>query len=374
MWTEVVKFQPKIDPAAAAGMENNLNKRFNRVSNKLSKNITGRFGGRLGADVGEAFGGGFATALLGSFAAAAVILGKHMIDAVGTAETKMKGLIAEAQTTTELADKLNTSTGELERFRALGSSVGVKPSDTDALLVKFQSAILDAKKDLFENHGNPTSQQSNILKNFVDRKDIPQAFLDFMRGLRAQGADGPLSPSDQAARNLFPKGTTSKDIQQASERLIFGDVLPSKLVNTDLDAQLGKVGGPSAATLTNATNKVARIGGQVDLSNATFGLNDFAAGSNKMNSMSAMLMTAREQQTAREATNKLDVYTNISDITKGVMGIKETFDKVLDNVTSDIGSPLKTLQRWFTSGGKSTGATVENSSGNAPAGARKGDF
>lgn len=354
MWTETVKFQPKLDPKSAQDMENNLNKRFGKVGTK--------------------FGGLLKKVLTGSFVAAGLAIANRLLNPIEAAETKMKALIDSSQDATDLADKFNTTPGQIKKLQDVGSSLGIKPEAMNEMLSKYASAIEATKKDIQQN-GAPTTEQSAALKNFAQDKDMAESFFKFMRGLRQVGAQGPLTPQEQAQRNLMPKGTTNRDVQHEIEKSIFGDTIPSRLVNKDLGQRVQQIYGPSAQQISDSVDKFNRLGDVLGLSRARDQSKDFVHAANVTSPDIVELMAKREAREQEQLTNKIEAYKNMKEAVEGIDEIKNMLDKLITIVSQLLGAPLTTLSRWFGSGGKSTGAKVDAlESGKAPAGARKGDF
>lgn len=352
MWTETVKFQPKLDPKGAQDMENNLNKRFNKVGTK--------------------FGGLLKKVLTGSFIAAGLAIANRLLNPIEAAETKMKALIDSSQDATDLADKFNTSPGQIKKLQDVGMSLGIKPEAMNEMLSKFASAIDATRKDILQN-GAATTEQSVALKNFANDKDIAESFFKFMRGLRSLGAEGPLTREQQAQRNLMPKGTTNRDVQHEIEKSVFGDQIPARLVNRDLGERVQQIYGPSAEQISKSVDKLTRLGDVYGLEQARQQSTDFVHAANVMSPDIVQLMAQREAREQSQLTDRIEAYKNMKEAVQGIDEIKVTLDKILLGITQLIGSPLTTIAKWMGSGGKTTGATAGNAQGKVPAGANRGD-
>lgn len=354
MWTETVKFQPKLDPKSANDMENNLNKRFGKVGTK--------------------FGGLLKKVMTGSFIAAGLAIADRLLNPIEAAETKMKALIASSQDATDLADKFNTTPGQIKKLQDVGTSLGIKPEAMNEMLTKYASAIEATRKDILQN-GAATTEQSTALKNFAGDKDMAESFFKFMRGLRAVGNAGPLTKEAQLQRNSMGPGTTQKDVQHEIEKSIFGDTIPARIVNTDLGQRVQQIYGPSADQISGAVDKLNRLGNVYGLAQAQAQSKDFVHASNVISPDIVQLMAAREAREQSQLTDRIEAYKNMKEAVEGIDQIKLVLDKILLGITQLIGSPLTTIARWMGSGGKSTGTALKAAeSGSSPSGARKGDF
>ena len=353
MWTEIVKFQPKLDPKSAADLENNLNKRFGRVGNKFGKLLK--------------------KVLTGSFIAAGLGIADRLLNPIEAAETKMKALIDSSRDATDLADKFNTTPGQIKKLQDVGTSLGIKPEAMNEMLSKYASAIDATRKDILQN-GAATTEQSLALKNFAGDKDLAESFFKFMRGLRQVAAPGPLTKDEQAQRNLMAPGTTGKDVQHEIEKSIFGDEIPSRLVNTDLGSRVQQIYGPSAGQISDSVDKFNRLGNQVGLTQARAESKDFVHAANVISPDIVQLMAQREAREQTTLTDRIEAYKNMKAAVEGIDNIKNGLDKLLLSVSELVGS-IANIKWWLGSGGKSTGAGTPNpSGGSTPAGAKRGDF
>lgn len=364
MWTEVVKFQPQIDGAAATGLENNLNKRFAKVGNKFgtglkrvlrtSSNVAA--GGGLLGSVGTGLAseslaiGGIATAVAVGLAAIGVAAAA-ILKTTEAAETKMKSLIESTQSTVDMADKFNTTTGQLKKLQDVGASLGFKPDAMADILGKFATALEATHKDILE-HGAPTTEQSNVLKNFSGDKDVAESLFRFLRGLRLSAGDGPLTSDQQDMRNRLGKGATAKDVQRLQEEAVFGAAVPGRLVNADLDKQFGLLGGPNAARITQASDKIDKLGNLKGTLETQSGEKDFVRAASVMSPDIVTIMAQREAREASHETDQVAAYEDLKTAVKTLDTIKTVLQSGEISALSGIGNTIEAIQRWFSSGGK----------------------
>lgn len=156
MFSEVLKIVPKLDPAAMASLERNLSSRFTKVAKK--------------------FGSGLKSAILGGgiVALAGGVINK-LLNPLQETQAALDKILSKGDDLNTNAQQFNTTPGKLLKLQAAATGTGLDHENLNMLLIKFQSAIAEAKAD-------PTKQTS--VRKFANETDTAEAFFNFMQQLQ----------------------------------------------------------------------------------------------------------------------------------------------------------------------------------------------
>jgi len=313
MFNEVLRIKPVLDNASAKQMEQSLSKRF--------ATIAGRFKGGLMA------------ALKGSILGISLGLLNKLLNPIEAMEERIKSLLGQGQDIRDLADRFNTTPGQMMRLQDVGASLGVTPDQLKDMLTKFANTVETARKELADPF-QQRSEGTQAVKNFVGEKDLAEAFFQFLQSLRAEGKS--------SGRDVFygehrteKRRLTGAESRADFERAVFGEELHGgqrRLVDADFPKQLAKLNEPSAEKLTRAVNKNAALGDQDAILKTRNATRNFLGGTAQMN---AKMIADMEKAQALENERENKRLASYEDIRKAADGIEEA-----KKVLMDIGAQL----------------------------------
>jgi hypothetical protein len=163
MFSEVLKFVPKMDRARLNTMVRDLSSRLASVTKRFGQGLKGamRFGPLL------AIGGAIAAKIL---------------DPLKKAEEIVDRLLAKGDDAVTFAEEFGSNPGALLRLEALGQAKGLDPNELRTLLLKFQSALAT------EQEAAKKGEDAGTLREFVGETDIAEAFFKFIQSMQALDA------------------------------------------------------------------------------------------------------------------------------------------------------------------------------------------
>jgi hypothetical protein len=232
VFSEILKFRPKIDSADLNRMINTLQTRFTNVAKK--------------------FGSGMKSALKGLasgalFGAALGFIDK-LLNPLKETEESIKRLLGEADDLATMAAQFETTAGKLFKLRQIGVSVGLSGDELNVMMGKFQVALAEARKD----ETDPTKKEADKtspVRRFIGEKDTAQAFFDFIRALQV----------------------AKKDDQILIQQQVFGEKLINKqaeLLQIDLLKRIEEIGLKDSSVYDRALSGWSNAADQNDLNTA----------------------------------------------------------------------------------------------------------
>jgi hypothetical protein len=156
MFSEVLKIVPKLDSTALNSLENGLSSRFKKVATK--------------------FGSGLKSAILGGgiLALAGGVINK-LLNPLQETQAALEKILQKGDEVNTSAQQFGTTPGRLLKLQAAATGAGLDHGNLDMLLVKFQTAISEAKAD---------KTKDTSVRNFVNETDMAEAFTAFIGELR----------------------------------------------------------------------------------------------------------------------------------------------------------------------------------------------
>lgn len=343
MWTELVKIKFLADPNTAKQMEKNLSARF--------------------AKTAKMFGNGLQRAVKGSILGISLGLLNKLLNPLEALDEKIKSLLGEGNDIRDLADRFNTSPGQIKRLQDVANSLGVQPDQLKDMMLKYAQAVEQARNEL----NDPTaeiSQSTRAVKNFVDEKDMAVGFEKFISSLRVEG-QGPgrdvffSDKEQQAAAQRERNGETlgqderqrlieqrllrhqsGTESRQSIEQAVFGEAQfggSRRLIEADLNKQFEKLKEPDVQTLNAAVTKVAGLADQQKLLETQRQTADFVKASANVNDG---MIKQMEQAAAIEedrVTRQLQSYDDLKQASIAIGQVKGQFENVLILVNQGIG-------------------------------------
>lgn len=156
MFSEILKFIPKLDTGELNKMEKNLQSRFTRVAK------------RFGQGIGNIFkGGGFVGVALG-------LLNK-LLNPLQEIQESMDRTLKNADDLATNAQQFGTTPGQLAKLKALGEATGLQDNDLYMMINKFQNAVAQASSD---------TNKPSAVRNFVNQPDTAEGFFQFIQSLQ----------------------------------------------------------------------------------------------------------------------------------------------------------------------------------------------
>lgn len=282
MFTEVLRLKPILDPASTATMERNLNSRFSRVAKR--------------------FGTGIKSLMRGAIFGVSLALLNKLLNPLNDLEEKVKRIIGQGDDIRDLADKFNTSPGNLKRLQDVAASLGLEPEKLNEMLDHFAKAIDDATKPL--KIGEERSSQAIAVQNFAGEKDLAEGFFSFIQQL---------------------KGLDAKQ-RQLVEKEVFGDELfgaKRRFVEADFAKQFAAIGNPSTQRLTQDINRLADLAllqKTIQTRNET---RDMSLAANQMNAQMIRDMEESARKRSERDTKQLQSFSDLEKAAQGIEVIKQ---------------------------------------------------
>ncbi len=315
MFTEVLRIKPKLDTGGAAKMENDLHDRFKKVSKR--------------------FGSGLLKVMKGSILGLSLGLLNRLLNPIEALEEKIRNLLGQSGDIKDMADKFNTSPGQMKRLQDVSASLGVKPDQLNDMMTKYAEAIKTARNEL----ADPTAQKSESTKaveKFAGDKDIAESFFRFIQSLRAEtNATG--RKEFFGTDNKFSRDITGTESRQNFERSVFGETLPKRFVEADVGARLTKMGGPDAETNTKAINKMVGLQDTAQMLAAQNQAKDFVAAANTMGVSMIQKMEAAAAREDSNVTKQLQSYDNLAKAVAGIDELKQGLVEVSNVAARGVG-------------------------------------
>jgi hypothetical protein len=339
VFNEILRIKPVLDENSAKEMESSLSSRFTRIAGTFGKGLKGVIKGTVL---------GISLALL-----------NKILNPIETLDEKIKGLLGQGTSITDLAERLGTSPGQLKQLQDVAASLKVTPEQFKEVITKFAEAVEKAR----EENANPFEAKSAstvILGDIAKQKDLVEGFKQFLTLLKTtgagQGVDQPLtthaqrlvneaalrgkSLSEEDRQALIKTGElrrrTGPEAQAEFEKQVlgsqqFGGV--KKLVGTDIAEQAKKINEPSQEQLTQSINKLSDLDAQKALLQVQAQTKDFLEASKKTNEDMVAALVSADARQEKETTDRLASYENLKKGADAVADLQQGFSKLLDSVT-----------------------------------------
>lgn len=216
MWKEILHLKPSIDPNDLNNTERKLNQRFSNVAKKFGKGV-----------LAALLGGGVVGTVLG--------IANKLLNPLQEVQEAIERALKAADDISTNAKQFGTSSGTLARLQAFAGSAGLDPQGLAVLIEKFQSSVAQAA-------ANP--DQASSVSAFVGRKDMAEAFFEFVQSVQKL--------PDELSKSLVQQEVFGeRQILKASEFM--------KMNFKELDADMRRRGLPEGNVLTNAIEPTAGL-------------------------------------------------------------------------------------------------------------------
>lgn len=317
-------------------MELTLNQRFQRVAKR--------------------FGGGLMAVMKGTVLGISLGLLNRLLNPIEALEDKIKSLLGQGSDIREMAQRFNTSPGQIKRLQDVAQSLGVQPDQLREMMLKYAQAVETARQELANPFVQP-SEQTQAVRNFVGEKDLAEGFFKFLQALKAEGQapareriatpQGLVSPEALSPQELqlrreqgLVRQITGQESRAQFEKAIFGEQLfgpQRRLVDTDFKNQLLKLNEPSAQRLTSAVNKTADLADQQRLLQTRNDTKDFLAGTSQINAKMIQDMEAARAMEQARVTKQLQSYDDLRKAADGIDKLKEVLVDVSNFAAKGVG-------------------------------------
>lgn len=275
MISETLKIKPELDKDGLAKMEKTLGERFKKLAKSFGKGLASAFKG--GGIVGLALG--LLDKLLNPL--------KEIQEAIDRTLQKAGGIATNAQ-------QFGSTSGRLAKLQALGEAKGIDADSLYMLIGKFQSAVADAQ-------ANPN--QPSAVKNFVNDKDMVNAFFEFIQSLQR----------------------LDKNQQIRAQEAVFGEKQVLKMASflqADFSDLMKQVAPQDTNKLTARINKLDTLSNLADTLAARRSLQDLSTKGGVINE-SMVRAKDRAEGIALEKENKnIAAYENLAAISNTVAKIE----------------------------------------------------
>ncbi len=338
MFTEVIKLVPTLDRSALSSMFENLSKRFSSVARK--------------------FGDGMKSALkFGGLAGIATALISKLVNPLQKAEEIIDRVLNKGDDAVTAAEEFQSTPGKVLRLQALGRAKGLDPETIFNLVRKFQGALakeqeaiaapekiqrkLAETKDPVQRlalqaelkTARETAQQGGVLHEFINEKDIVEAFFKFSQSLSALGR-------------------TDKAQQTVAETQVFGEKVRGKAVEflnaTDFASILSKL--PSAKTLDVAATKTGNLNDLKDLLTGVRETEDFVTKSTLVNETQVKALDQSTRLSDKADNQTLQRFDALKSSSIAVQELTAKFDQFttdfLNNVAPEMVKGINVLSKF----------------------------
>jgi hypothetical protein len=222
MFTEILRVKPVLDQQNAKQMENDLSKRFGRVANK--------------------FGKGLKNIVKGNILFMSLGLLSSLLNPLEKLQERIKGLLGQGSDLRDIADQFDTTPGQIKRLQDVAQNIGLNPDQLKDMMTRFAESLDRARQET--KKGEPLSESSRLVKDWMGEKDTAEAFFSFVQSLKAA------------------KGTGARE---TAEREIFGGIQKGasrRFIDADFAEEFKKLGTPSVARTNRAVEKTAQLAEQ----------------------------------------------------------------------------------------------------------------
>jgi hypothetical protein len=282
----------------------------------MEMTLTRRF-----ANVARKFGRGLLQVTKGSILGVSVALLAKLLNPLKEVEERIKSLLEQGTDARDLAEKFNTSTGNIGRLQAVGKSLGLTPEKLNEMMSRYADAIETAREELADPNKDK-SDQTKVLRQFVDEKDLAEGFFKFLQSLKAQGQAQGMEARQKTEKTIF------------GERQIGG---ARRLIDADYPTQFQNASIPGADRLDKALNKLASL---QDLDNQRAGgrgARDVISGAAGMNRKMIEDMAKAEELRIERENKNLAAFDDLKKASNGIQEIMNGLNEVMKLLTKGIG-------------------------------------
>jgi len=325
-FSDVLKIIPKLDNKDLAAMERSLSARFTKVAKKF------------GSGIMSALKGGGLVGLITGFI-------DKVLNPLKEVQEAIDRTLKTADDVATNAQQFNTSSGKLLKAVTLAKATGLDQDGLFMLMSKFQTAVAQAKV-------NPNDPSVSSVKNYVNQKDMVEAFFGFMGELKQ----------------------LSTDQQVLVQQQVFGEkqiLKMSEFLNADF-AKVGKATGIDKISSDRATRAVEKNAGLSDLNDSLTAGRDFRDLIKKSGVITESMIRqrdAQEKQLLDKENQRIASYESLAQISmtaekiygvieKGIVMLGDLIkivtpfvNKVTNAIDKMLSSPMvRGFKGWF--GGK----------------------
>lgn len=297
MFTEILRIKPYLDRATTALMERNLGARFARVAKRFGASLKNVVSGRgLFLGIGLAF------------------LNK-LLNPLNELEEKIKSLLGQGTDIRDLADRFQTTPGQLKRLQDVAQSLGVKPDELREMLGKYAQAVETARKEIADP-ANTDSASTEAVRQFVNEKDLAEGFFSFIQSLKAASPE---------IRSKVEESVFGERQYGANRRFIEAS-FPQALSNIPSVQRSGKA-IENLATQSDLQNQIQAVNQSQDL---------IAASARITSKMIRDIELSEKLKNDRE-TKQLESFNDLKKAALAIEEVKNGFQNVIIMINKGIG-------------------------------------
>lgn len=278
MFKEILQIIPKLSASELDNMQRSLQSRFSKVA--------------------KSFGVGLKNALTGgSIVGAAAALMQKALSPLKEIQDAIERTLDKGNDLTTGAKQFGSTPGEFAKLTAIAQAKGIDAGSLEALLIKFQTSVAEAKAD---------PKKDTSVRQFVGEANTVEAFLKFIQGLQKLGTDKQVLVQQE----VFG----AKQIGKMSDFL-----------NADFPEIIKAFSNVSTENLTRDINKLSGVSDLQRLLGAQTSLADIGGKAKNINSGTAIAIDNAEKARLERENKKIADF-------RGLIAVDEKMQVIQDRL------------------------------------------
>lgn len=281
MFKEILQIIPKLSSSELNNMERSLQSRFMKVA--------------------KSFGTGLKNVLTGgSIVGAAAALLQKALSPLKEIEEAINRTLDKGNDLTTGAKQFNTTPGEFAKLTAIAAAKGLDAGSLEMLLIKFQTAVAEAKAD---------PKKDTSVRQFVGEGNTVEGFLKFIQGVQ--------------------KLSTDKQVLVQQE--VFGAKQIGKMsdfLNADFPKLIAAFANVKTDSLTRDINKLSGVSDVQRLLGAQTQLADIRGKAKNINSGTAVAMDEAERARLDRENKKIADFRGLIAVDEKMAVIQDRLETI----------------------------------------------
>lgn len=186
MIKEILRFVPMLENQAMDRMVKNLNSRLQTVAKKFGQGMVAAFRPR---NIGKLFGGAGKLALGGGIVGGITAIIDKLLNPLAEAEGAFKRTLDAMGDLGDMANRFDTTTGQLAKLRAFAKASGVEDQQLYMSMSRYQEMVAQARVDEKDPTKTEAERNQNPLRRFTGFKDTAEGYFNFIQALSQMSED-----------------------------------------------------------------------------------------------------------------------------------------------------------------------------------------